>query len=72
MWSLLNDISFLTILTLVSLPVPGIAQMIQSVMLNFIYLDILMTDKWLIPLIYGSDDGDDDEALNDKFAENGF
>jgi hypothetical protein len=29
--------------------------MIQSALLNFIYLDVMMTDKWLVKLIYGSD-----------------
>ena len=33
--------------TLVSMPVPGIVQMVQTVLLNFIYLDILLTDLWI-------------------------
>jgi hypothetical protein len=33
--------------TLVSMPVPGIVQMVQTVLLNFIYLDILLTDLWV-------------------------
>ena len=42
-------------------------------MLSFIYLDILMTDKWLIPIIYGdTDEDDDDHALNSQFEDNGF
>lgn len=69
----MNDLSFLTILSLISFPVPGIAQMIQGVMLSFIYLDILMTDQWLVPLIYGDQSADDDDhALNQQFADNGF
>ncbi|TNV72854.1 hypothetical protein FGO68_gene3689 [Halteria grandinella] len=55
MWGLLNDLSFLTILTLLSVSVPGIAQLIQSTLLNFIYLDILKTDQWFIPWMFQGD-----------------
>jgi hypothetical protein len=55
LWGLLNDMSFLTILTLVSIQVPGIAKLLQAALLNFIYMDILQTDKWLIPLIFPAD-----------------
>ncbi len=44
--------SFLTILTMVSITVPGIAKYLQAALLNFIYMDLLKTDKWLIPLIF--------------------
>ncbi|TNV87064.1 hypothetical protein FGO68_gene2250 [Halteria grandinella] len=72
-WSLLNDLSFLTILTLVSMNVPGIVQMIQNVMLNFIYLDILKTDQWFIPLVFGVEDEEDtDGGLNSFLEQNGF
>jgi hypothetical protein len=54
-WGLLNDMSFLTILTMVSIAVPGIAKYVQAALLNFIYLDLLKTDKWLIPLIFPDD-----------------
>jgi hypothetical protein len=66
--------SFLTICTLISISVPGITQIVQSVLLNFIYLDILQTDKWLIPLIYGKSQsiGEEDMPLNSFFDENGF
>jgi hypothetical protein len=52
----LNDMSFLTILTLVSMPVPGIASMINSVLLNLIFVDILQTDRWLIPLFFSNNE----------------
>jgi hypothetical protein len=55
-WGLLNDMSFLTILTMVSIAVPGIIKYVQAALLNFIYLDLLKTDKWLIPLIFPNDD----------------
>ena len=51
-WGLLNDMSFLTILTMISLSVPGIAKIIQSILMNFVYLDLMQTEKWLIPLIF--------------------
>jgi hypothetical protein len=51
LWGSMNDMSFLTILSLISVTVPGIAQTIQAVILKFLYLDILMTDEWLYPII---------------------
>ena len=43
LWGMMNDMSFLTILTLISQNTPRIAQ----ILLGFIYMDGLMTDKWL-------------------------
>jgi hypothetical protein len=51
-WGLLNDMSFLTINAMISINVPGTAKLIQMALLNFIYLDILQTDKWLNPLLF--------------------
>jgi len=72
----MNDMSFLTILSLISIAVPGLAQTIQAVILKFLYLDILMTDEWLYPMIlieeeslYDipiSQDNDSNEVINDK------
>ncbi|TNV87199.1 hypothetical protein FGO68_gene6267 [Halteria grandinella] len=53
LWGLLNDLSFLTTLTLISISVPGMAQTIQASMLNCIYLDVLQTDQWFIPWMFG-------------------
>ncbi|TNV83830.1 hypothetical protein FGO68_gene1791 [Halteria grandinella] len=53
LWGLLNDLSFLKTLTLISISVPGMAQTIQASMLNCIYLDVLQTDQWFIPLMFG-------------------
>jgi hypothetical protein len=50
---LINDLSFLNILSLVSITTPGIGQAIQAQILKFLYFDILMTDKWFIQLFYG-------------------
>jgi hypothetical protein len=46
-WNMLDDFSFLTINTMISLNVPGIVQLVTSVLINFIYVDILLTDLWL-------------------------
>jgi hypothetical protein len=48
----MSDMSFLTILSLISISVPGIAKVIQSALLGFICMDLLYTDRWLHPLIF--------------------
>ncbi len=44
--------SFLAILSLISISVPGIAKVIQSSLFGFISMDLLYTDRWLNPLIF--------------------
>jgi hypothetical protein len=74
----MNDMSFLTILSLISLSVPGLAQTIQAVILKFLYLDVLMTDEWLDQwLVYEEDMiwnnvTADDEEGSDKFMDQGI
>ena len=53
-WNMFDDFSFLTINTLISLNVPGIVQLVTSVLINFIYVDILLTDLW-IPKIFNEE-----------------
>ena len=65
LWGLLNDMSFLTIMTMISITVPGIAKLIQGALLNFIYLDILQTESWLFPLIFPEVPEDDDGSGGD-------
>jgi hypothetical protein len=86
LWGSMNDMSFLTLMSLISITVPGIAQTIQAVILKFLYLDVLMTDEWLYPLISKEeeelldtsipDDEDDeiwqDKAINEYFEQNGI
>lgn len=48
----MRDISFLTILSMISISVPGLASIILSAFLKFIYMDILHTDLWLIPILF--------------------
>jgi len=51
-WGKMSDMSFLTILSLVSISVPGLAKVIQGALLGFICMDLLYTDRWLIPWIF--------------------
>lgn len=69
-WDLLNDLSFIMVLSFISIGIPGLAQTIQKIFFELIYLDLLQTDKWLIPLIY--EDTDAYEPLNPYFELNGF
>lgn len=46
-WFFFEDFSFMTFNTMISITVPGIAQIIQKVLVNFIYLDIFMTEKYI-------------------------
>jgi hypothetical protein len=68
--------SFLTICSLISINVPGIGKILMKGLLNFVYLDLLMTEMWLFPLLFppkplGEED-DTKEPLNMYFEENGF
>jgi len=47
----MNDMSFLTLLSLISIAVPGIAQIFMKIILKFLYLDVLMTEDWLLPIL---------------------
>jgi len=40
---------------MISMPVPGIVQTVQSVLLNFIYVDILLTDYWMPQILFQTD-----------------
>ena len=51
----MSDMSFLTILSLISISVPGIAKVIQSALFGFICMDLLYTDRWLNPLIFNKE-----------------
>ena len=81
----MNDMSFLTILSLISISVPGIASQILSSLINFIYLDVLMSEKWFEKIFYRSisngnkariliseSEMERDLPLNEFFDNNGF
>ncbi len=58
----MSDMSFLTILSMVSISVPGLAKVIQGALISFICMDLLATDKWLIPIIFPGDNLPSDES----------
>jgi hypothetical protein len=47
LWSHLDDMSFLTINTLLSLKVPPIAHSMHSLLLQFVFMDLFQTELWL-------------------------
>jgi hypothetical protein len=72
-WGLLNDLSVIMDLALISVNVPGTASTIQSIILNLIYLDILQTSSWLeAAIIEANTAGNDDQSLNVYFNNSGF
>ena len=72
-WINLEDMSFLSINSMISMQVPGMVQLINNVIMSFIYVDIFLSDRWLPQLFYGLDRLDDDsEPLNSYFEESGY
>ena len=72
-WINLEDMSFLSINSMISMQVPGMVQLINNVIMSFIYVDIFLSDKWLPQLFYGLERLDDDsEPLNSYFEESGY
>jgi len=59
---------------MISMSVPGVAQMIQVVLINFIYFDILFTEYWFPEFMdtIKLDLNFEDHPLNSYFEENGF
>jgi len=58
---------------MISIAVPGIAQLIQQVFLNLIYVDLLWAEYWLPQLF--SQEGESESktgGLNRYFEDNGF
>ena len=47
----LNDISFLTILCLISMNIPPLVSLVQQAMLTFVYLDMLQSSLWMPQLL---------------------
>ena len=58
---------------MVSMTMPGIVQMLQSVLYNLIFMDVMQTDSWLLKVFY-QDKGNviDNIAMNPYFEDNGF
>ena len=51
----MSDLQFLTINSMISMSVPGITQIVQSILLNIIFMDIIFTEKWAQKIIYESE-----------------
>ncbi|TNV86505.1 hypothetical protein FGO68_gene13225 [Halteria grandinella] len=74
-WTVMNDLSFIISLGLISIPIPGISSLIQSLLSSIIYMDLLMTDKWLKPLLdkaIQKQELDEDTPLSIFFDSQGF
>ena len=76
LWIQLCDLSFLTISSMISISIPGIASVIQAVMIKYVYFDILYTELWLEDFM-GSiglyiDEVKNDIALSVEFENNDF
>ncbi|TNV86367.1 hypothetical protein FGO68_gene1952 [Halteria grandinella] len=74
-WGMMNDMTFIMSLSMISIAIPGITSPIQSFIIQFIYMDYLMTDKWLQPMMARTlsvEDEDDDQPLNTFVDEQGF
>lgn len=71
LWSLLNAISYLTLLSLITVSMPGIARDISGVILSCSQFDIFPTD-WLYNSIFKLDDIKTDAPLTYYFDEFGF
>ncbi|TNV86722.1 hypothetical protein FGO68_gene2271 [Halteria grandinella] len=74
-WGMMNDLSFIISLGMISISIPGIASRIQSLVSNLIYMDLLMTDKWLsswLEDITQIPEEDDDEPMNLFLGSQGF
>jgi hypothetical protein len=73
----LEDFSFLTIITLIAVPIPGLPSTIQRVILKLIYFDIFYCELWLPQLMVTigldiEEEIDNDKALSLEFDETGL
>jgi hypothetical protein len=76
-WGMLNDLSVIMDLAMIAITVPGIASLIQSIILNFIYLDIMQTGSWLSPFLKSTNIDDEgivqeETSLNSYIENSGF
>ena len=60
-----NDLSFMMILSVIAIDVPGITKLYQAQLLQLIYLDLFLTDQWLVPLIFKNSNSNDDDLSED-------
>ena len=76
LWSLLNGMSNLMFLSLVSIRVPSLTSSVTQSLLQFINLDLLVTSQWLDPWLAKFSDGTEEstfpQGLNMYFYNNGI
>lgn len=64
-WFQLDDMSFLMINTLVSLPIPGLGSITQQVLVKLFQTDLLMPEKWMPPILDAINGKEYNEIEND-------
>jgi hypothetical protein len=58
---------------MISMNVPGVVQLLQSVLINMIFMDLFFTEQWLPKIFYGEGfEEEDNQPLNDYIGENGY
>jgi hypothetical protein len=63
----------MSINSMISMPVPGMVQLVNNIIMSFIYVDIFLSDQWMPELFYGLERvNDDNEPLNSFFDESGY
>ncbi|TNV87100.1 hypothetical protein FGO68_gene11553 [Halteria grandinella] len=70
LFGLLNDISQLTMLSLININIPGQVSLITTIIMNLIYMDLLQTDLWINNII--DLDSEDDDAICPSFKLAGY
>ncbi|TNV87163.1 hypothetical protein FGO68_gene9271 [Halteria grandinella] len=68
LFSLLNDISQVTMLSLININIPGIASLITSIIMNLVYMDLLQTNLWISNIIDLESSNDDSLCPSFKLA----
>jgi hypothetical protein len=65
----------MTILSIISIPIPGVASLLLKALLNLIYFDLLYTEEWINKFMsnIGFDFNiEDDRPINAYFEDFGF
>ncbi|TNV87110.1 hypothetical protein FGO68_gene13713 [Halteria grandinella] len=70
LFGLLNDISQVTMLSLININIPGSASYLTSIIMKLVYMDLLQTDLWINNII--DLDSPDDDALCPSFYLAGY
>jgi hypothetical protein len=68
----MNDVSALTVMSMISINIPGFGITILQALMNFVQLDILWCSSWLTPLLVSDEVADIDEPLSLYFSLAGY